>query len=547
MADSNDDLLEDGDLSETNFEELDLAEEDALLADDGDDFKPIKSSRNEGEKMSQDDDDYLELGVDEDLTLNDEEVTANNHDSDDNSGGERTRFKSERQIIARSSSAIPETLDAVAVRNPIKVNRGGNRGGKGRGGSGKKYGRFQSPNIHVNPHFRPRMPVGGPQMWNSGYHGPPQPPSFQPSHPNYGYQPSHIQQSNQWNDQGYYANSGPPQYNQPPMDMNNANWDPNYYQGGPSQNFGPPGGFQHSGPQMMPPRMRQPYNPGPRPAFNKNQNKHFVAKHHHQGGQQLGWSNNRHQKRDQFHHLGKMSQNKQQKFDNSSAHRVRSNLQEIKMVDCLPADALAVEEDEEMKAYRKKIEEQKKLREQILKQKEEKRMVAAQQKQQESGTSTTVPVSTPASASSDGPPGVSDESAKKVEYKTVRLRTSDGKTRFKKMTVAEIRELRKMKKFTKKVSPLHKINPSGVSVKAPLPQIQSRVVAVENLSASTTQKQLEEMAGQVGTVEKVELDNEKKTAVIKFQQLESAKEFVSKYQRKMVDLSMIGIKFIRED
>ena len=33
-----DDLLEDGDLSETNFEELDLAEEDALLADDGDDF-----------------------------------------------------------------------------------------------------------------------------------------------------------------------------------------------------------------------------------------------------------------------------------------------------------------------------------------------------------------------------------------------------------------------------------------------------------------------------------------------------------------------------
>nr|XP_024214836.1 RNA-binding protein 33-like [Halyomorpha halys] len=522
MADSNDDLLEDGDLSETNFEELDLAEEDALLADDGDDLKPIKSSRNEGEKMSQEDDDYLELGVDEDLTLNDEEVIENgnnkkkripiafhdNDDSDDNSGGERTRFKSERQIIARSSSAIPETLDAVAVRNPIKVSRGGNRGGKGRGGSGKKYGRFQSTNIHVNPHFRPRIPVGGPQMWNSGYHGPPQPPSFQPSHPNYGYQPSHVQQTNQWNDQGYYVNQGPPQYNQTPMDMNNyynpgqeqfyppqpppggyppqpippqpsqASWDPNYYQGGPSQNFGPPGGFQH-GPQMMPPRMRQPYNPGPRPAFNKNQNKHFVAKHHHQGGQQLGWSNNRHQKRDQFHHLGKMSQNKQQKFDNSSAHRVRSNLQEIKMVDCLPAEALAVEEDEEMKAYRKKIEEQKKLREQILKQKEEKRMVAAQQKQQESGSaSTTVAVTSPTSVSADGPPGVSDDSAKKVEYKTVRLRTSDGKTRFKKMTVAEIKELKKMKKFTKKVSPLHKINPSGVSVKAPLPQVSDIVVKV---------------------------------------------------------------------
>lgn len=28
--------------------------------------------------MSQDDDDYLELGVDEDLTLNDEEVKTNN-------------------------------------------------------------------------------------------------------------------------------------------------------------------------------------------------------------------------------------------------------------------------------------------------------------------------------------------------------------------------------------------------------------------------------------------------------------------------------------
>lgn len=51
---------------------------------------------------------------------------------------------------------------------------------------------------------------------------------------------------------------------------------------------------------------------------------------------------------------------------------------------------------------------------------------------------TTVPVSTATSVSSDGPPGVSDDGSKKVEYKTVRLRTSDGKTRFKKVMLKNI-------------------------------------------------------------------------------------------------------------
>lgn len=253
---------------------------------------------------------------------------------------------------------------------------------------------------------------------------------------------------------------------------------------------------------------------------------------HQQQGNQHGWSGNvRPQKREQFQHSGKVPPIKQQRFDNNPVHRVRSNLQEVKMVDSLPAEALAEEEDEEMKAYRKKIEEQKKLREQLLRQKEENRMVAAQQKLQESGVSTVVSNA----ASSDGPPGVSEED-KKVELKVVRVRTADGKTVLKKMTLEEIKKLKKLTPAASKGTSLATSN-----------EVPSCVVSVENLSASTTQKQLEDMAGQVGPVEKVELDSDRKTAVIRFVRLESAKDFVSKYQRKMVDLSMIGVKFVKQE
>lgn len=48
-------------------------------------------------------------------------------DSDDNSGGERTRFKSERQITStvttRNTSAIPETLGNVIYHSVTLTSR----------------------------------------------------------------------------------------------------------------------------------------------------------------------------------------------------------------------------------------------------------------------------------------------------------------------------------------------------------------------------------------------------------------------------------------
>lgn len=55
-----------------------------------------------------------------------------------------------------------------------------------------------------------------------------------------------------------------------------------------------------------------------------------------------------------------------------------------------------------------------------------------------------------------------------------------------------------MKKFTKKVSPLHKINPSGVSVKAPLPQVS--ICAESNIFNNNLNKLIAKFLGIVKKV-----------------------------------------------
>ncbi|KAK9501176.1 hypothetical protein O3M35_002257 [Rhynocoris fuscipes] len=179
MADPNDDLLEDVDIGDGHFE-LDL-DEDALLADDYDE-KPMKSLRTSDigrNHISMEDEDFIEIGVDEDLALADEAKNEgdigktarkaivfddSNNDDSDEGGKERTRFKTERNInaVPRPTTAIPETLDAVAVKAQpnIAYNNRGGRGGqiikRGFRGGIRGIGFQRGGGIH--PRFRPQHP-----------------------------------------------------------------------------------------------------------------------------------------------------------------------------------------------------------------------------------------------------------------------------------------------------------------------------------------------------------------------------------------------------
>ncbi|XP_075212465.1 uncharacterized protein LOC142319271 [Lycorma delicatula] len=89
-------------------------------------------------------------------------------------------------------------------------------------------------------------------------------------------------------------------------------------------------------------------------------------------------------------------------------------------------------------------------------------------------------------------------------------------------------------------------NGANLKVTAVPPGPVSHTVVVDNVTASTSKEQLTKMARQVGEVEKVDLEPQLKRATIKFKNTSSASSFYLKFQRKMVDLSMISISMVPE-
>lgn len=690
MADPNEDLLEDGDIADGHFE-LDLADEDALLADDYDE-KPMKSLRTtEAGRNHQniEDEDFIEIGVDEDLALADESKNEgdtgknsrktivfddSNNDDSDEGGKERTRFKTERNIntVPRPTSAIPETLDAVAVKAQPNVgynNRGARGGGiivkrgfRGgfRGGFQRGIGQFrfrgplpqhlfgpaphmqipkqpsidvgqvqqqyhfsqvmneqyntpsedcyQAPptlpqpayhpnpilqppatNIHVNPHFRgPRPQVNqNLTMWNgTNYIQGSQnlQPTFQPAQPPY---QNHYQsnQAPQWSEatsvneyypnqnavtsgnnyghgEQYYngVNTGPEQYYQqqqqqqpvqsnyqpvgPSMGSNIApqmNWNDNNYYGGQQTSpvSGPPQDVYNV---QMNQQMNQthPFNNRPqhhqhlqlqhKKVFTPIKKNHLFKNNKFQVGRGRG-GKVLHMRKEPILQ-NKVTPPKPVRVETGALRKIQiTNLHEVPVANTLVQKKNIPEpeeEDEEMKAYRKKIEEQKKLREQVLKQKEEKRKVAAQQKFQMLAAKKKNADEQAAASTSLHNANVSQQ------FRIVRVRLQDGRTVVKKLSTAQISKLKKISTGTTRPS---------VQVKNDsLPK--SRIVVVDNLSASTTQKQLENMAKQMGKVERVKLNSDTKRATVIFENTMSAAAFVQKFQRKMVDLSMISLRMV---
>lgn len=85
---------------------------------------------------------------------------------------------------------------------------------------------------------------------------------------------------------------------------------------------------------------------------------------------------------------------------------------------------------------------------------------------------------------------------------------------------------------------------AAITNNVPIPN--SCLVTVDNLSASTTKAQIVKMARQVGDIQTVKLEPKLKRATLRFREASSAGAFFKKFQRKMVDLSMINVTVVPE-
>ncbi|XP_012261159.2 RNA-binding protein 33-like isoform X2 [Athalia rosae] len=75
-----------------------------------------------------------------------------------------------------------------------------------------------------------------------------------------------------------------------------------------------------------------------------------------------------------------------------------------------------------------------------------------------------------------------------------------------------------------------------------LPEIRTNIVKIENLAASTTENQIRRMCQGIGTLESIHMNEGSATIVFKTQS--AAFVFHKKYQRKMLDLSLITVHLI---
>ncbi|XP_076642361.1 uncharacterized protein LOC143353150 isoform X2 [Halictus rubicundus] len=75
-----------------------------------------------------------------------------------------------------------------------------------------------------------------------------------------------------------------------------------------------------------------------------------------------------------------------------------------------------------------------------------------------------------------------------------------------------------------------------------LPEIKTNTVKVENLAASTSEAQIKRMCQGIGTIESIQMGERSATIVFKTQS--AAMVFHKKYQRKMIDLSLITVRLV---
>ncbi|KAL1435517.1 hypothetical protein MTO96_000182 [Rhipicephalus appendiculatus] len=281
-----------------------------------------------------------------------------------------------------------------------------------------------------------------------------------------------------------------------------------------------------------------------------------------------------------------------------------ANIKEVPILDYLPPPEPekatlppAIEEDAATQELRRKIEEQKKLREQVMRIKEERRKLAVMQRQKDlleqrlQATAQPPVVSTATSAAStpaEKPQAVASTSGTPVPANQMNtemapprgvgsLRGRGGATIASRLGPVRTAGLtatgtagapRKVIRIVSNNGRLQAVNAAGAvgtmpprlmapGVPAMRPQAPGTVmmhaaprlpntaavgrVLVSNLSASTNENSLRHLGRSCG---EIILDKNQRQAVVKFREHQQAVQFQKKYQRHMLDLSMIQVSLL---
>ncbi|PSN33974.1 hypothetical protein C0J52_21995 [Blattella germanica] len=73
---------------------------------------------------------------------------------------------------------------------------------------------------------------------------------------------------------------------------------------------------------------------------------------------------------------------------------------------------------------------------------------------------------------------------------------------------------------------------------------RTKTVLIENLAASTSENQMKSLCQGIGTVESIQMLSKQRRAIIKFVNPTSAATFYKRYQRKIIDLSLIKVSLV---
>ncbi|XP_070387729.1 RNA-binding protein 33-like isoform X4 [Dermacentor albipictus] len=259
-----------------------------------------------------------------------------------------------------------------------------------------------------------------------------------------------------------------------------------------------------------------------------------------------------------------------------------ANIKEVPILDYLPPPEPekatlppAIEEDAATQELRRKIEEQKKLREQVMRIKEERRKLAAMQRQKnlleqqlqstaQPPAASTAP-STAAGTSTEKPQAATASAGGSVKQRLgVRPATpapaqqAESAPVLKKVVIVRRAGQQQQQPQVpgatmapRAPGPVNQINaeaPGTVVMHPPAARLPHAVavgrVLVSNLSASTNENSLRHLGRSCGVVTEIILDKNQRQAVVKFREHQQAVQFQKKYQRHMLDLSMIQVSLL---
>ncbi|GJQ70305.1 hypothetical protein Trydic_g22743 [Trypoxylus dichotomus] len=609
MSENLDELL--NVVDEENEEDYDLAadEEDALL-DESYDIVRKTHTPNDIDNSTEVEQDVLDL--DDETELEDSEIL--NSTAEEEGRCRQDKFLNERVQQAEQTPITKKFFGKQNFRGSFS-NRGRWMGNRGNFHNNQNRSmQFQQRNkVLINPHFKGNVqikhnvslawdknngavkkPVIPIQPWaqssvpenttyqqnsaplhtyvNQQQYVPPTQNSRLPVHQRLGVSTNSYNQSN--NQPPFVQNFQQPNYNLPIIPQNQYPQNPMYGQ----PQF--PSNYNNTQPQQMHPtpfHSNQSYPDYPISAPQP----HFVPPFNNNSGPNVNYPlnvpvvNNEpkninvqfyEESETQFQHTRKFTGNSptKRRFDFKIDQKKKkrtvliSNLHEVQTVD-IPM--VAEEEDEEMKAYRKKIEHQKLIREKLLRQKEERRKQAAKKLQAEEEYKSLltpkdiakeeIPVIMNSQKTAESPViQIAAKPVKKTQVvrisKTIVPIKTDNSLVVKRVVSTKPMSCENVSADNSESETLNKDHLSSFLSNRKIfakdkSLADTSLVVINNLATGTSEVKLRKLCQGVGDIQNLQMSAQERQATIQFKSVASAHAFYKKYQRFMLDLSMIQV------